>query len=122
MINLTKGNTEDVYFTGTEKATISAPYFLFAFTNRTTDEVVKWMATNTSTSGRYDKASLVVNTYFDTKEEGLWKYEVYQKASNSDMNLTGVIVESGYMFLRPSAPFAPTKYSNQDNTFVTYGE
>ena len=122
MINLTKGNTETVYFTGTEKSTLTNPYFLFVFTNRTTDEVIKWMATNTSTTGRYDKASIAVDTYFTNKEEGLWKYEIYEKASNADMTLSGVIVEMGYMFLRPSVPFAPTKYSNQDNTFVTYGE
>jgi hypothetical protein len=122
MIHLTKGNTENVYFTGTEKATISAPYFLFVFSNRVTDEVIKWMATNTSLTGRYDKASIAVNTYFTNKEEGLWKYQVYEKASNSDMTLTGTIVETGYMFLHPAAAVIPTEYADQNNTFVTYGE
>lgn len=120
MINLTKGNTESVYFTGTEKATLSNPYFLFIFTNTITSEVVKVMGTNTSTTARYDKCGIVVNTYFTDKENGFWNYEIREKASSSDMTVTGTVVETGYMYLRPSTPFTPTEYSEQLNEFVTY--
>ncbi len=121
MINLTKGQTEVIYFTGTEKATFTNPYFLFIFTNRITGDVVKWMATNTSTTARYDKAAMVVNTYFtSTSTDGLWDYEIRQKASNSDMTIAGTIVETGYMQLNPATAFEPTQYADNDNTFVTY--
>jgi|Laugrespbdmm15dd_1035085.scaffolds.fasta_scaffold58515_1 hypothetical protein len=120
MINLTKGATEVVYFTGTENATLSAPYFLFVFENRVTLEVIKVMATNTSTTERYDKFSLIVNNYFSTSTDGFYSYNIYQKASNVDFTLTGLIVEYGYMYLNPTVAFAPTEYAEQSNTFVTY--
>lgn len=120
MINIRKGNTEIVYFTGTEKVTLNNPYFLFVFTNRVTEEVVKVMATNTSTTSRYDKFSLVVNTYFINSTEGLWSYEVREKESVLDLSIDGVIVEQGYMYLSPTANFEPTEYSEQSNEFVTY--
>lgn len=120
MINLRKGNTETIYFTGTENATISAPYFLFVFTNQTTADVVKVMATNTSTSARYDKFQLIVNSYFSTSTDGFWVYSIYEKASASDMAITGNIVEEGYMYLRAATDFSPVKYSGQSNSFKTY--
>lgn len=120
MINLRKGNTETVYFTGTEKATLTAPYFLFVFTNRSTNDQVKVMATNTSTTARYDKFSLAVNTYFSNSTEGFWEYAVREKAVDTDQTETGTIVETGYMVLRPAADFAPTEYSEQSNAFKVY--
>lgn len=121
MINLTKGNTEIIYFTGTEKATLTNPYFLFIFTNRATKAVVKVMATNISTKARYDKASVVVNTYFSASDLGLWGYDIREKASSSDMTISGTIVEQGYMYLRPASEFAPTEYSVASNEFKQYG-
>jgi len=109
-----------VYFTGTEKATLSAPYFLFIFTNRGTKDVVKVMGTNTSTTERYDKCSIVVNTHFSDYDDGLWSYEIREKASSSDMTVAGTVVEDGFMYLRPATPFAPTEYSEQDNKFITH--
>ena len=120
MIHLRKGTTEVVYFTGTEKATLTAPYFLFVFTNRITGEVVKVMATNTSTTLRYDKFSLAVNTYFSTSTDGFYVYSIYEKALISDFTVSGTQVEIGYMYLKPTTDFAPTQYSEQSNTFKTY--
>ena len=119
MINLRKGNTEIIYFTGTENITLPSPYFLFIFTSSNADKV-KVMCTNTSTTERFDKSSVVVNTYFTDKPEGLWRYEVREKADNTDMSVTGTVVEQGYMYLRPATDFAPTQYSGQTNDFKTY--
>ena len=88
MLNFTLDDTQEVYFTGTENATISDPYFLFVFTNKITEEVVKVMATNVSTTARYDKFSLNVNDYFVTSTLGMWGYNIYQKSSSSDMTLS----------------------------------
>jgi hypothetical protein len=120
MINLRKGETEVIYFTGTENATLENPYFLFIFTNRITLDVVKAMATNASTTERYDKFSMVVNTFFADAVEGFWSYEIRQKADSSDMTVTGTIVEQGLMYLRPAEDFEPTEYDDQSNTFKTY--
>jgi hypothetical protein len=120
MINLTKGLTQDIYFTGSEKITLTNPYFLFIFTNRITSEVVKFMATNISTTLRYDKFSLVVNTYFSTSTTGFYDYEIREKASISDLAVTGTIVESGYAYLNPSTAFTPTIYTGQSNTVTVY--
>ena len=120
MINLTKGETEVIYFTGSEKATLTNPFFLFIFTNRITGEVVKVMATNTSTTLRYDKFSMAVNTYFADVTDGFWQYEIRQKADDEDMAVTGTIVETGYMYLNPATAFEPTMYDGQSNTVITY--
>ena len=120
MINLRKGDTEIIYFTGTEKATLVNPYFLFIFTNRTTLDVVLFMGTNTSTTERYDKCSMAVNIYFTDATEGFWDYDIREKASSLDMTIAGTIVEQGFMYLRPSTDFEPTEYEDQSNIFKTY--
>jgi len=120
MLNLTKGQTQTIYFTGTEKATLTNPYFLFVFTHRLTGEVVKVMATNTSTTNRYNKFSLVINNSFNGVTNGIFSYSIYEKAVNTDLTLTGTIVESGYMQLNPAVDYTPTEYSGQTNTITTY--
>ena len=120
MINLTKGLTETIYFTATEKATIDNPFFLFVFIHRVTLDVVKIMGTNDSITGRYDSFAITVNNYFDLKEQGFWEYTIYQKTSNTDFEINGLILEEGFMYLNPAIPFEPTKYEEQNNNFVTY--
>lgn len=119
MINLRKGNTETIYFTGTEKATISAPRFLFVFTNKSSGEEVKINVLNTSTVTRYDRASVVVNTYFSGKTDGLWSYKIYEK-SDTSTTVSGTLVEEGFMYLRPATDFTPEVYTEQSNTFKVY--
>lgn len=128
MINLRKGNTETIYFTGTEKATLTAPYFLFTFTNRVTTEEVKIFCVNTSTTARYDKFSIVVNTWFGNSTEGTWEYSIQEYTNDEgrpqdyllETSHFGVVVETGRMYLRPATAFAPTEYTEQPNAFKTY--
>ena len=123
MITLTKGQTQTVRFTGTENALLTNPYFLFVFTHRVTNEIIKFVATNISTTQRVDSFSLVVNTYFVDSDCGFWKYEVYEQSSSTGTSTTGKNkVEEGYMVLSPATEFSPTKYSEQSNTFITYGQ
>ena len=123
MITLTKGQTQTVRFTGTENALLINPYFLFVFTHRVTNEIVKFVATNISTTQRIDSFSLVVNTYFVNGDNGFWGYEVYEQSSSSGTDTTGKNkVEEGYMVLYPATEFTPTKYTKQTNTFITYGK
>ena len=121
MIHLTKGQTQTVFFNASQNCVLTNPFFLFVFTNRVTQDVVKFVATNTSLTLRYDKFSLVVNTRFATSEEGFWTYQVYEQASSTNTNISGLNnVENGYMYLHPSTTFAPTEYNEQSNNFVTY--
>ncbi len=123
MITLTKGQTQTVRFTGTEKALLTNPYFLFVFTHRVTNEIVKFVATNISTTQRVDSFSLAVNSQFEDSDCGFWKYEVYEQTSSSGTDTAGKNkVEEGYMVLYPASEFTPTKYAEQSNTFITYGE
>jgi hypothetical protein len=120
MIRLTKGETQTIYFTGTENALLLDPYFLFVFVNRVTQETVKFVATNTSTTSRVDSFSLAVNSKFADSELGMWSYFVYEQASSSGTDTTGKhLVESGYMNLS-DVEFVPTSYNEQSNIFLTY--
>ena len=122
MIHLTKGETQNIIFTASEKATLTNPYFLFICTHGTTNEVVKFVVTNISTTGRYDKATIETNDYFSASDTGLWGYVIRQQASssNTDESLSGAIVEEGYLNLSPATDFEPTVYDEQDNEFKTY--
>lgn len=121
MIVLTKGETQNVYFTGTENCLLTNPYFLFIFTNRVTEDSVSFIITNESTSDRYDYFNLIVNDQFEDSETGFWTYDIYEQSSPSGLSPTGKNkVETGLMYLHPADTYEPIKYDEQDNTFKTY--
>jgi hypothetical protein len=121
MIVITKGEYKNIYFTGSESALLSNPYFLFIFTNRVTQEVVKFVVTNTSTTLRYDVFTLDVDSIFLNSETGMWTYEIYEQSSSTNTDPTGLNqVEDGYMYLNSAIVFEPTTYNEQSNTFITY--
>ena len=121
MIVLRKGTTAIVYFTGTEKVTLTDPQFLFTFTNRETGESVIFDTTNESSTTRYDKVVFTVNDYFESSTTGFYSYSIREFTGNYPISPTyGVVVETGYMYLNPAADFAPTEYADQSNEFKTY--
>lgn len=121
MITLRKGTTQTIYFTAREKATIANPRFLFIFTPRNGGAAVKINVANTSSSSRYDSASIVVNNLFTGNVTGLYSYIIRQKAAgDTSTTETGAILESGYLNLLPASDFAPTQYNSQSNEFVIY--
>ena len=121
MIVLTKGEEQNVIFTGTENCLLTAPYFLFVFTNRITTDVVAFVVSNLSTTKRYDYFTLEVNDYFEDSETGFWTYDIYEQATNSGTSITGKHkVETGLMYLHPADTFTPIEYNEQDNSFKTY--
>lgn len=119
MINLTKGNTNTIIVTLKEKTPLVILYFKFIFTNRITQNVVNVWLTNTSTTNRYQKFSIVTNTYLANEDDGLYTYNVYGCASLGGTPNTPLL-ESGYMYLHPSVEFDPVKYNEQSNQFITY--
>ena len=121
MIVLTKGDEQNVIFTGTENCLLTSPFFLFVFTNRVTIEVVKFVSANQSNTERYDYIYLTVNDYFENSEEGFWTYDIYEQEDSSNTDIEGKHkVETGLMYLHPADTFEPIKYDEQDNSFKTY--
>jgi hypothetical protein len=117
MINLTKTATQNIYLTLTEKQLLTAPNYLFRFINRSSNEEVKFVllnATDTSVfKDRYNKFSIVTNTYFSSSVNGMYVYEVYEEAGTGT-NITGLnMVESGIMML-DSTSNVFTNYTTTD--------
>ena len=117
MINLTKTATQNIYLTLTEKQLLTAPNYLFRFINRSSNLEVKFVLLNaTDTSlfkDRYNKFSIVTDTYFSTSVNGMYVYEVYEQAGTGT-NITGLnMVESGIMML-DSTSNVFTNYTTTD--------
>lgn len=120
MLHIYKGVDNNLIFTGLELATISNPKYLFIFTSAT-DNCVKFVGTNISTDNRYQKV-LVLKSVFDSKESGTWRYKIREQesATNLKENLSGGIVEEGFMYLHNQADCPQPEYNEQDNEFKTY--
>lgn len=123
MLHFTKGQTEKVIVTLKEKATLSAPNYLFIFTSKVTNQEVKFvLLNNTDLSGykdRFNEFSLVVNTYFSTALPGEYGYTIYEQtsSSNTDPSLATGILETGQMALNNSTDFEFTTYNATTNTY-----
>ena len=120
MVHLTKGETNTIVMTLTEKELLTSPNYLFVFTNRSSNEVVKFVKLNNTDislyKDRYNEFSIVTNTYFSTALEGQYTYEIYEQASTSNTNPSGLNkLETGIMWLSGS-----TLSYNQFTTTDTY--
>ena len=120
MIHLTKGQTNTIILTLTEKQLLIDPNYLFVFTNRSSNNIVKFVILNTSDlslyKDRYNEFSIVTNTNFSSALEGQYTYEVYEQASSTNLNITGLNkLETGIMWLSGS-----TLTYNQYTTTDTY--
>lgn len=118
MIQLTKGQTQFIYLTLTEKQTISNPNYLFTFKNRSTNTEVKFVllfAADVSLfKERYNKFSIKVDKYFSSKQKGQYTYSVYQQTSTSNTDVTGLtLLESGIMWLNDAEDIY-TEYQTKD--------
>jgi hypothetical protein len=120
MIHLTKGETNTIILTLTEKQLLTNPNYLFVFTNRSSNSIISFIKLNaTDTSlykDRFNKFSIVTDTYFNGTLEGQYTYEIYEQASTSNTNPTGLNkLETGIMWL-----LGTTLTYNQFTTTDTY--
>jgi hypothetical protein len=104
VIRLTKGQTQNIILTLTEKQTLTSPNYLFVFENRSTNTYVKFVKlNNTDISAykeRYNEFSIVVNSYFNTSLNGQYDYSIYEQTSTTNTDPTGLnLLESGIMEL-----------------------
>lgn len=118
MIQLTKGQTQYIYLTLTEKQLLQSPNYLFVFTNRSSNQQVKFVKLNNTDvsqyKDRYNKFEIVVNTYFGNSLNGQWDYQVYEQTSPTNTNPAGLnLLESGIMMLNQSATIF-TEYTTTD--------
>lgn len=124
MILLTKGQTVDIYLTLNERRTLDSGYYLIVFTNQAENsEVTKiwsFLDDDSDYPSRYNKFSLVVNSLFTGKAEGLWNYAVYEQESSTNTDPTGLTeVERGIMKLSPATEFAFEEY-NEETSYKQY--
>lgn len=125
MIVLTKGQTtEEIVVTLNEKRTISSGYYLFVFTHFTTRDVVNkifnFTEDDSSYQNRYNQFDFPTQALFGNKDAGQWVYKVYEQASSSNTNVTGLtMVEQGVMVLNPAAEFERDQY-NESTSIVQY--
>jgi hypothetical protein len=118
MIRLTKGQTQNIILTLTEKQLLTNPNYLFVFTNRSANTEVKFvMLNNTDISqykDRYNEFNIVTNINFSTALNGQYDYDIYEQTSTSNLNPAGLnLLESGIMKL-VGTPFNFTEYTTTD--------
>jgi hypothetical protein len=118
MIRLTKGATQNIILTLTEKQLLTNPNYLFVFTNRSANTEVKFVRLNNTDisqyKDRYNEFSIVTNTNFATALNGQYDYDIYEQTSTSNLNPAGLnLLESGIMEL-VGTPFNFTEYTTTD--------
>jgi hypothetical protein len=118
MIHFTKGETNTIVLTLTEKQLLTNPNYLFVFTNRSTNEVISFVKLNatdlSSYKDRFNEFSIVTNTYFNTALEGQYTYEIYEQVSTSNTNPSGLNkLETGIMWLSGTT-ISYTEYTTTD--------
>ncbi len=118
MIRLTKGQTQSVILTLTEKQLLTNPNYLFVFTNRSANTEIKFVRLNNTDlsiyKDRYNEFLFVTNTNFATALNGQYDYVVYEQTSTSNTNPAGLnALESGIMEL-VGTPFEFTEYTTTD--------
>jgi hypothetical protein len=104
VIRLTKGQTQNIILTLTEKQLLTSPNYLFVFENRSTNTEIKFVKLNATDisayKDRFNEFSIVVNTYFNTALNGQYTYTIYEQTSTTNTNPTGLnLLESGIMEL-----------------------
>ena len=107
MLLFTFGQTEEMIVTLNERRTLAAGYYLFIFENVTTrDQVTKifnFSEDESSYPDRYNQFPIVTSTLFAGQNTGHWTYRVYEQASSSNVDPTGLTeVETGILQLKPA--------------------
>jgi len=120
MLKLIKGTTANLILTLTEKQTIVDANYLFVFTSRSTNDIVKYVFQNgadiSTNRDRWNEFELVVNDLFANYSEGWYSYDVYEQESTTNTNTTGLNkIESGLMFLDDNTSVNYTQYSQNVN-------
>lgn len=116
MLVLTQGQTaEYLIVTLNEKRTLDNGYYLFVFTSNpegyTATKIYSFAQDESSYQDRYNKFPINTSTVFLNKPTGEYLYKVYEQASSSNVDPTGLTeVERGILVLNPATEFEFEKY------------
>ena len=125
MINLTTGTITNVRVTLTERTTITSASYLFRFVQRATNREIRVVRRGTDDlspyPSRYNLFAIDVDQIF-CGIVGEYQYYIYEQssASNTELDLTGALIEQGLARLNAPADdqFTFTAYA-PDNTYIT---
>ena len=132
MIQITKGTTNNVALTLTEKCTLTSPYYLFVFQSDETRNLYKFIAADTSTHpDRYNLFAIVetdsspdpLDGEIELPIVGFYKYKIYEQTSSTNLDpaLATGIVEVGKVQVIDT-PAADDKLNNTNNINYVYNE
>lgn len=93
-------------------------WYHFTFIHRVTQDEVDVYLENISTKSNFQKFE-IDSDEFDDVDTGYFTYEA-RAANSTGTAIVGGILETGYMVLKDSEAFEPTKYDEQSNQFKTY--
>lgn len=118
MLVLTQGTNSNIVVTLNDSKSIATPYYLFVFTNITTNDIVKSIypsgADLSDYPERFNEFAIDVITLFANKPFGQWYYDVYEQASSTNLDITGLnMVECGKMKLNPSTNIIQNGYTTE---------
>jgi len=125
MLSLTQGQTsEKIIVTLNEKRTLDTGYYLFLFeSNPKGFEATKIFAfaeDESSYPDRYNKFTLNTSVVFLNKPQGEYTYKVYEQASSTNTDPTGLtLVEYGILVLNPAVDFGYEMY-NEETSYKSY--
>lgn len=116
MLVITKGvEDQRIIVSLNESKTIPTPYYLFVFTNVTTNDkvnIIKLYSEDLSAyTDRYNEFT-IDETLFDGVPAGQYGYVVYEQESSTNTDTTGLNqVECGKMVLNPATEITKNGYT-----------
>jgi hypothetical protein len=116
MIILSKNSTSDIVIVTLEESrTLNNPYYLFVFKSTTPEYTVTKIVNSADDASnfknRFNSFTFNSSTIFAGAEAGQYQYYIYEQASSTNTNTTGLnLVECGKMFLKQTAADIFTGY------------
>jgi hypothetical protein len=130
MITITRGTTNQIILTLTEKVSISNPVFLFEFTNDQTRQAYCFIAADVSLfTYRYNAFQVtettspnLLSSQVSLSSPGDYHYAVYQQSSvtNLDPNQTLGLLETGKLRVMNASGDTNTVYDPGQETNIVY--
>ncbi len=132
MITITRGTTNTIILTLTEKVSIGSPVFLFVFTNDQTRQAYSCIAADQSEfTYRYNEFLItetaspnLLTSEISLPAPGDYHYAVYQQTSTSslDPTLADGLLETGKMVVLTTSTDTNNTYDSEPKTNIVYGE
>lgn len=128
MILIEKATTNVVLLTLSERTTITNAYYLFTFTNSTTNEVKSFIGLEDSINPfRANEFSIEENSTEDlvnsvvSLDEGFWTYSIREQASSTNLIVasSGDVVEIGKVYVYEDATQIPT-FTEESTTIKAF--